>query len=241
MKLRAVIFDIYKTLLEVGPPPADAEMRWKELLKTTFRRSSAMSLAKFGMRCQAIIDREHAAARSRGIAFPEVYWPDVVCEVLPALSRLGEVRRGAFMFEQVRLWHTVSLAPGAAEVLARLRRVKIPLGLVSNCQPYTLRELDETLSEARLDMGLFHVSLSFLSYEHGFSKPDPHVFRILVARLADHGITAAETLIVGDREDNDIAPATAQGFRTWLLTPEASKGRGTGNWPQLAAALGDLQ
>ena len=31
MSIRAVIFDIYDTLLEVGPPPPDAARRWENL------------------------------------------------------------------------------------------------------------------------------------------------------------------------------------------------------------------
>jgi FMN phosphatase YigB (HAD superfamily) len=31
LKIRAVIFDIYGTLLQVGAPPADADVRWQKL------------------------------------------------------------------------------------------------------------------------------------------------------------------------------------------------------------------
>ena len=42
MKLRAIIFDIYKTLLDVGPPPPDANERWKNLQTTTFGRRNTI-------------------------------------------------------------------------------------------------------------------------------------------------------------------------------------------------------
>ena len=59
-------------------------------------------------------------------------------------------------------------------------------------------------------MDLFERDLCVLSFEHGFSKPDPHVFRILTARLLAGGIRPGETLMVGDRLDNDILPEAAQ-------------------------------
>ena len=71
---------------------------------------------------------------------------------------------------------------------------------------------------------------------HGFSKPDPHVFRLLSARLQARGIAAGDTLMVGDRLDNDIAPARAQGWRTWQLGA-ASGGETGGDWAALGAFL----
>ena len=58
---------------------------------------------------------------------------------------------------------------------------------------------------------MFDPELRFWSFENGFSKPDPHVFRILTARLEARGISPSETLMVGDRFDNDIEPARAHG------------------------------
>lgn len=241
MKIRAVIFDLYKTLLEVGPPPGDAEENWLDLFERTFRTSSPLSLSEFGWHCEIVINRQHAAARACGIAFPEVFWPEVVGNVLPEIAELPAARRDEFLAAQVRLWHPVRLASGAASVLRRLARARLPLGIVSNGQPYTLRELDEALASVRLRRSLFQPSLCFLSFEHGFSKPDPHVFRLLAARLAARDIAPEEALVVGDRPDNDIEPARAQDFQTWLLTPGGGKAKNEGGWPQLDAALRDLR
>ena len=88
------------------------------------------------------------------------------------------------------------------------------LGIVSDAQPYTLRELDEGLRSAGLSLAIFEKHLCLWSFEAGLYKPDPHVFRTLVFRLARRGIRPDETLVVGDRIDNDIEPARAQGFQT---------------------------
>jgi FMN phosphatase YigB (HAD superfamily) len=235
MNVRAVIFDIYKTLLTVSPPPADAGARWTALCARMLPDAEQLPLEDFGARCKAVIERDHAAARWRGIAFPEVFWPHVAREAFPALAALSWKQLDEFLLAQVALWHTVGLAPGAGGILKRFAAAGVPLGIVSNCQPYTLHELDRCLAETDLTRGVFDASLCFLSYLAGFSKPDPHVFRWLTARLAALGIAPGETL------DNDIAPARQQGFLTWQITPQPTTDGGpAGDWTQFAAKVRDL-
>ena len=237
MRIRAVIFDIYKTLLQVQPPPEDAEARWGALCASVLGTPPRQDLNRFAKACEVVIAREHATAHRAGIRFPEIYWPDVVVEVLPELGRLKPKQLEMFLVAHAGLQRGVRLMPGAADVLRALGRWKARLGLVSNSQPYTLWELDGSLAGAGLKAKLFCRELSLLSFELGFSKPDPHVFRLLTARLRGLGITAAETLVVGDRLDNDIVPARAQGFQTWHLNAACGTETRTGDWSALATQL----
>lgn len=214
----AVLFDIYQTLLTVEAPPADAEMRWSGLWTEKLGSASPFSLLEVDRLARGVVDRQHAAARTMGIAWPEVYWPDVMREAVPELGRLTDAALDAFLFCHAQLQRIVSLAPGAAAVLRGLAERHVPLGLVSNAQAYTLQELDLALGQASLSRALFRSEFCFLSFHNGYSKPDPHVFRSLAARLRIEGIRAERILMVGDREDNDIAPAGAQGWRTWRMT-----------------------
>jgi FMN phosphatase YigB (HAD superfamily) len=230
MKLRTVIFDIYKTVLDVGPAPANQEGKWQTLVRDRFGAAPRLTLAEFATACDAIIAREHAVARAAGVPHPEIFWPDIVAEVLPELSSLPDSDQSEFLFQQQTLFRTVRLMPGAADVLRLLHNAGVPIGIASNAQPYTLHELDRSMAGAGLSLDIFTRALCFWSFEHGFSKPDPHVFRLLTARLRMSGVHAAETLMVGDRSDNDIAPAHAQGWKTWQLT-SASRGQNSaGDW-----------
>jgi HAD superfamily hydrolase (TIGR01549 family) len=62
------------------------------------------------------------------------------------------------------------------------------------------------------DYGLWDCfTISGNSAEVGFSKPDPRLFRSVLDRA---GCQPAEVLMVGDRLDNDIAPAKRLGLKT---------------------------
>ena len=237
MKIRAVLFDIYKTLLEVSPPPADADVLWERLWSERLAASPKLTLKDFAAGCDKIIAREHAAARAAGVPYPEIYWPAVASEALPELDRLKDRALDEFLFAHAQLQRTVQVVPGALKVLQSLLDHGVPMGLVSNCQPYTLFELATALDGTGLSLASFQPDLCFLSYKHGFSKPDPHAFRLLAARLQARHILPGETLVVGDRSDNDIAPARAQGFRTWLYTATPASEDNKGDWKQLGEFL----
>ncbi len=238
MRTRAVLFDIYNTLLVVGPPPTDAPARWDRLWQQTYNVAAArVSLEECSRTCEHLIAREHASARAAGIAFPEIFWPALAAEALPELAALPAAQVDDFLSAHAQLIRSVSLPDAAATLLKQAHAAGLRLGLVSNCQPYTLRELDTVLAAAGLARALFAAGPCFFSFQAGFSKPDPHVFRWLAARLRTAGLGVEETLVVGDRPDNDIEPARRQGFATWRLTTVAGDGRAEGNWFQLARRL----
>ena len=237
MTLRAVLFDIYGTLLEVGPPPPDGDARWRRLFKDLLDTEPAFSRFDFAIACNAVIARHHEAARARGIPWPEAHWPSIVAEVVPELTRLSRGDQEEFLYRQIQTGRATRLTAETADTLRWLQERRCLLGIISNAQAYTLRELQEALATHGLDRSLFQRDLCFWSFEHGFSKPDPHVFQILTARLQARGITPDQTLMVGDRLDNDIEPAQAHGWRVWHLNSDAQVTRYSGNWQQLRASL----
>lgn len=235
MKPHAVIFDIYRTILDVGPAPADAEAQWAAWWCERLGGAARLTLGELRAATEAAVAREHAAARAMGIAFPEVDWAAILRVALPEVAALDAAGQAEFAFRHSALGHTVRAMAGAAAVLRALRERGVVLGVASNAQPYTLRELDEALAGTGAERAWFEPALCFWSFDHGYSKPDPHVFRVLTARLRARGIAPDETLMVGDRADNDIAPARAQGWQTWRLGE--GDGLSGGDWAQLAAAL----
>lgn len=235
---RAVLFDIYGTVLQVGPPPSDADARWSSLFRDFFGKPPRLNRLDFSVACNQVVARQHTIARGRGIPFPEVLWPSIVAEVLPEFTRLPMAQQEEFVFRQMQIGRTLCLQTGAKEVLTFLHERRHLLGIASNSQAYTLRELREHLAPTGLSLDLFDRDLSFWSFAQGFSKPDPHVFQMLIARLEARGIAPGETLMVGDRLDNDIEPARAFAWQTWQLTAmPAANEPGQGTFAQLLAWL----
>jgi FMN phosphatase YigB (HAD superfamily) len=234
--VRAIIFDVYKTILDVGEAPLDAERRWYNLLVQTFGSTLDVSLEELTIRCAGIAGEDHSEARGRGIDHPEVNWPTVMKRALPILNSLSEAKLANFIFHHAQLSRTLKLAPSCGSLLRQCVQGGILLGIASNAQAYTLRELQVALKEARLDMSIFQVDLTFWSFQYGFSKPDPYVFQTLRARLLNRRIASAETLMVGDREDNDLLPAEMVGWRTWQFS-KCSEDANRGNWESLARFL----
>ncbi len=93
--------------------------------------------------------------------------------------------------------------PDAAATLEQLAR-RYRLGIIAN---------QSSGAEERLRGHGLHryFSVFALSAELGLHKPDPAIFR---AALAAAGCDAMHAAYIGDRLDNDIAPAKALGFAT---------------------------
>jgi len=202
---RAVIFDIYGTLLNapaggIKPDPA-ADPVLREILRGFGHEppdspSSALHHA---------VLRHHAAA---GVPFPEidlrVLWRDVL-SLEPGTDITDLVR------ETEAAWHPARPMPGAERFIQQLARSGMSLGLLSNAQCNTLPSLGG-ISD------LFAPELTILSYQQGIAKPSPELFQILTDRLAGRGITPGESLFIGNDPLHDIAAAAAQGFKTALFT-----------------------
>lgn len=118
--------------------------------------------------------------------------------------------------------HLPALDDGIASLLAALREVGIPWGIVTNGASLNQRAKLRRL--ALEDQALAIV----ISEEVGSWKPDPAIFHLAAARL---GAAASEILFVGDHPHNDVAGAARAGMQTaWLC-----RGR---DWP--ADLLPDL-
>lgn len=205
MAFRAIIFDIYGTLLAahaggVKPDPAaDALLR-----KILTRHGHAPPLSPSA----ALHDDVRCHHASAGVRYPEVdlrnLWREVLA--LPADADTTEL-----VIEIESAWHPARLMQGAEETLHRLAAGGIELGLLSNAQCNTLPSLGECAA-------LFRPDLTLLSYEQGMAKPSPELFDLLAKKLEQRGISPAETLFIGNDPLHDIEPAAARGFRTALFT-----------------------
>ncbi len=97
--------------------------------------------------------------------------------------------------------------PDAESVLQTLKARGYRLGIIAN---QTLGS-EERLAKFGL-LPFFEVVCA--SAEEGVAKPDPEIFRRAIAR-AD--CSPADAVMIGDRTDNDVAPAKTLGMQTVLI------------------------
>ena len=95
--------------------------------------------------------------------------------------------------------------PNVKNGLKRLSEV-CRLGIIANQRPGLPEHLKELGVYEYLDSGLI-----FGSDDVGMEKPDERIFR---AALEKAGVTPEESIMVGDRPDNDIIPANLIGMCT---------------------------
>jgi 5'-nucleotidase len=122
--------------------------------------------------------------------------------------------------------------PGAVALLDHLAP-HVRLGLIAN-QGAECRARLEALGW----LGRFEVVA--LAEERGVAKPDPALFRLA---LTEAGADPRDCLMVGDRLDNDIAPAASLGMPTaWVRWPcRRAKGWPADDDPEALAYLASLE
>lgn len=107
-------------------------------------------------------------------------------------------------FRGTRGWE---LYPETIDVLRRLRREGIRLGIISNFDSRLLDVLDA------LNINEFFDTITISSRE-GAAKPDPRIF---MAALQKHDCPASSALHVGDSLQSDVGGAMAAGMRAvWI-------------------------
>jgi HAD superfamily hydrolase (TIGR01549 family) len=200
--IKAVLFDVDFTLVRPGP----------ELGPEGYRRVGN----RYGLELDPekyVQAREQALEtlqRDPELRHDEEIWIAFTERIVRGMG--GEspaARRCAVEIE--RAWErseNFSLYEDALPVLDELRAHGLKIGLVSN----GARDLADFVQHHRLD-----VDAAVASRAHGKVKPDPTIFEAALAQL---GVGAAETAMVGDSPEDDIEGARAVGIRAILVDRE---------------------
>jgi HAD superfamily hydrolase (TIGR01549 family) len=192
MRYRAVLFDV--------GGPLDLEFAHEIAMDGAI--ASACGLE--GIRVdQAAIDE----ASQRAV---EAFAADAYLHMIESLCG-GDPRTVDRVRQRVRAMvgnlEVFQLRPGIGDLLRKLRKPGVALGIVAN-QP---ESMFERLERAGIGDLFAYRGLSGAS---GVRKPDPRAFTSAAAAL---GVAPAECIMVGDRIDNDIIPAKALGMATILF------------------------
>jgi putative hydrolase of the HAD superfamily len=208
MRYRAVFFDAGGTLIDPHPT-------FTELLATTLTEEGhPVDAQQVVDGLPAVTDVFLQAAKDRELwttsdERSRRFWGRFYRLLLGGLGiPEGEIDRLAQrlygVFTDPSNYH---LIPDAPAVLDKLRDAGAVLGLVSNFEAW-LERLLEHLDVAR------YFPVRVISGIEGVEKPDPAIFRIALERA---GVTAAESVYVGDNPVFDALPAEEAGMAAVIV------------------------
>jgi len=233
--LKAVVFDIYGTLLisgsgEVGSLSA-YESRGQLHFFNAFQEAGiipSLSPEVFNGVCskfyEEAIQTRHRELKSQGIDYPEVNILEVWQSVGKTLFHDKIISHSISAYDIILIALEYELSanptwpmPHTFETLRTLFRHEYIMGIVSNAQFYTPLILDSLYEPSLTDFGIAEEA-KIWSYKLGYAKPSTRLF----ASLLDYfdrrrGIQPSEVLYVGNDMLNDIYTAAAVGCRTALF------------------------
>ncbi|HMP73381.1 MAG TPA: HAD family hydrolase [Kiritimatiellia bacterium] len=228
--IRAVLFDVYGTLLASGAGELgiarkpDAALAFAQALHSIGIQVPPARAASLLTSWRACIHDDHARSRARGIDTPEVDIREIWAEFLtlhPQLPPANDLPRDHLLsiaaLEYECRVNPVAPMPGLIPMLTSLHETGLPLGIVSNAQFYTPLLFTAYAGSPIEQLGI-NPDYCAWSYRHRVAKPSPRLFQIVLdALLRDHRIHPAQVLYLGNDMLNDVWTAHTAGCQTVLF------------------------
>ncbi len=205
-KIKAVVFDLYGTLVNIKTDEQDPEL-YAELSKFLSYNRVTISPEELQTFYSDEIKRQLQNKREE---FPEV---DVLKIFRVVVRRYGHGRNDTHLpVNTARLFRSLSRKtfepfPRVYSMLEKLRDI-YPLALLSDAQRCFTEPEIEML---KLTWFFDHI---FISSDYGFRKPDPRYFGMAIEAL---GVKPNEAVYVGDNPYRDLYGAKKAGMRMVLV------------------------
>jgi len=207
MRPRAIVFDLYGTLVNIRTDEHDPSI-YEEI--SAFLGYSHVNISPDELHDAYFSKIRDQIERSRE-THPDVNVLKVFHDIL---HEYGEGRMELRLpLYTARLFRSLSRKvfepfPGVYGMLERLRE-RFPLALLSDAQRcYTEPEI----KMLKLD---WFFDVMYLSSDHGFRKPEPRYFRLALESLG--GIRPSQAVYVGDNHYRDLTGAKGVGMKMVLV------------------------
>ena len=190
MRPRAVVFDLWDTIVDFVPDDGDAlHRRIADRLGVPFERFQEVWYTDEAMR-----------SRNRG---PLASCFSAACETLGVEADVDELV--GWRRELTR--KALVPRPGLLETLAELRERGLRIGLISNCTEEVALVWPDTSFARLFDAAVFSATA-------GLAKPEPAIYRLAAAEL---GVEPTECLFVGDGANDELRGARDVGMTPVLI------------------------
>lgn len=220
--IRAVLFDVYGTLLISGSGDVgtvaegkSSKAMWMALASSGWMCNEAQAV-EATLRMRLLIEETHQKARNSGVTYPEVEIRAIWKELLADFEGTKRLSIEATAINYECRMNPVWLMPGWEETLTWIRERSLSSGIVSNAQFYTPLILDVLTGQTLESLG-FDPLLCSWSYRAGCAKPSVQLFEPPLQELKARGIQPSEVLYIGNDLLNDVWTASACGCRTLLF------------------------
>jgi FMN phosphatase YigB (HAD superfamily) len=242
-QVRAVTWSVYGTLLAIS----DADLLFEHPQKFIMDLALEKTIQEFKMwqamtrkpgqpaeYLRTIYDRVLSELRfqpSAGEKYPEVLaeklWESILKKLLQNeysfdagfFGSLNDFSRKVAFFFHASLQGTTCY-PGAAKALAHVKKAGLTQGLLADGQCFTPVQLDKGLKGQAASASLAEqipLQLRVLSCDLRARKPSERLFREMLNRLRDAGVSPDQALHVGNSVERDVAPARKLGMKTALF------------------------
>jgi putative hydrolase of the HAD superfamily len=200
MSSRAVVFDLFGTLVDnnsfIGSPSAE----WRAMLRHMAAAVGADPDAFDAGWAQDAPRRTAGAFETVEACVSSVcsalnLEPDESCVSQAAALRVDFMRRG------------LSPRPDAVPTLQALRAAGLRIGLISNCIPDVPLLWAATPFATLIDVPIFSAAVRL-------AKPDPRIFQLACDQL---GVAPHEAVFVADGEGGELAGAASIGMQAVLI------------------------
>ena len=215
--LRAVLFDLGDTLIDFEPMDTRAVFRMAAGSTYDFltqRRHALPPFEEYCRRQHSMVKWAYFWAKIKRKEFNSMKLLGDFCARLGAILTTSELTELAWLWYVPLIQHS-STEPETADVLTELRDAGLKVGLVSNT--FIAPEIHDRHLEMLNLLDL--IPMRVYSSEVGHRKPDSRIFQIALDRL---GVSATETVFVGDLVKTDIVGASRMGMKTVLKQPWGS-------------------
>ena len=227
--IKAVVFDIYGTLLISGSGDVGTSMKAgsAEAFSAALEKCGINSISSHAALIIkelffSIISETHIEMKKEGFPYPEIdiieIWSSIIksadiIKMVPEIVNL-QPEIAAAAYEAVS--NPVYPMPYAKDILLKLKSSGCKLGIISNAQFYTPLIIEKLFDSSMPGLG-FSDDLCFFSYIERKAKPAPELFNMLTSQLKSYGISPAESVYIGNDMLKDILPAAESGYRTALF------------------------
>jgi putative hydrolase of the HAD superfamily len=195
MKYKAVIFDLFGTLIDNFSRPEYMSVLKEMATILDVPKDSFVSLwfDKFIERSTGVYKTTEDAIRY------------TAGDLNPVITEKQIARAAKIRLEYTR--NTINPRPGAAEVLGSIRASGYGTGLISDCTCEITAVWDSTALAPLFDVAVF-------SCVAGIKKPDPRIYRMATEGL---GVEPRDCLYIGDGSSHELTGALQAGMHPVLI------------------------